>query len=52
MSDNDFGDFPGWLVQVATIMSDDGGEREYVKWSFESMLWVGSEELGSFQTRY
>ena len=23
-----------------------------LKWSLASMLWVGSEEVGSFQTRY
>jgi len=36
--------------------SDEGrtkaGGSLYLKWSLESIEWVGSDELGSFQTRY
>jgi hypothetical protein len=36
--------------------SDEGrtkaGGSLYLKWSLESIEWVGSDEFGSFQTRY
>jgi hypothetical protein len=49
--DDDFGEAPCRVIQVATLISTID-RRANLKWSFESMEWVGSEEVGSVQTRY
>jgi hypothetical protein len=51
--DDDFGEAAGRVVQVATLIRiNERGLVGYLKWSFESIECVGSEEVGSVQTRY
>ena len=50
ITDDDLGELAGWVVEITTKINLQ--QVNYLKWSFASMLCVGSEELGSFHTKY